>query len=170
MKTSRRARQKGSSLIEFTLAGIPLIFVMISVVEMSRGMWNYVTLARAVNQTARFASLRGTSCSSGTNSCSVTVGTVASRLATEAIGIPPTDLSATLVTDSGAVTNCQPLTSCTSNATVWPPSSDNGTGKKVTISVSYNFQSALAMFWPGAGSVQFGAITLPASSTQRILF
>jgi hypothetical protein len=28
----------------------------------------------------------------------------------------------------------------------------------------------LSMFWPGAGSVQFGAVTLPAASTQRILF
>jgi hypothetical protein len=170
MKASRRARQRGSSLLEFTLAGIPLIFVMISVVETSRGMWNYVTLARAVNETTRFVSLRGSSCSNGTNSCSVTVGTVASRLASEAIGIPPAELSATLVTDGGAVTTCQPITSCTSNTTTWPPSSDNATGKKVTINVWYNFQSALSMFWPGAGSVQFGAVTLPAASTQRILF
>jgi hypothetical protein len=58
------------------------------------------------------------------------------------------------------------------NAAVWPPASnqDNRTGKLITISASYQFSSALLFFWPGVGTQQFGAIGLPASSTQSVIF
>lgn len=164
--------QRGASLLEFTLAGIPVIFLVISTVQMALGMWNYYSLARAVNQTARFASLRGSDCSSGTNSCGTTVGALTTMLTNEAIGIPSSSLTVTLVTDSGVVTTCDPVTNCTSNGTAWPPSThdDNSRGKKVTITAKYPFHSALAMFWPGAGSSQIGTVYFPASSTQLILF
>ena len=45
---NRSRGRTGSTLIEFTLVGIPLIFVLISTFEMARGMWNYQTLAYAV--------------------------------------------------------------------------------------------------------------------------
>ena len=40
-----RNRERGTTLLEFTLVGIPLIFLLISTVEISRGMWQYHTLA-----------------------------------------------------------------------------------------------------------------------------
>ena len=46
---------KGSTLLEFTLVGIPVIFVLISTIEMARGMWMYHTLCHAVKEAARFA-------------------------------------------------------------------------------------------------------------------
>jgi len=164
--------QRGAALLEFTLAGIPVIFLIISTVQMGIGMWNYYSLARAVNQTARFASLKGSDCSSGTNSCGTTVGALTTMLATNAIGVPRSSLNVTLVTDSGAVTTCNPVTNCTSNLTAWPPStqSDNARGKKVTITAQYPFQSVLVMFWPGVGGAQVGTVYFPASSTQLILF
>ena len=164
--------ERGASLLEFTLAGIPVIFLMVSTVQLGIGMWNYYSLARAVNLTARFASIRGSDCSTGTNSCGTTVGALATLLTAKAIGVPPSSLKVTLVTDSGAVTTCNPVTSCTSSGTAWPPStnSDNARGKKVTVTAKYVFPSALAMFWPGAAKAQVGTVTLPASSTQLILF
>jgi Flp pilus assembly protein TadG len=158
--------------LEFTLAGIPVIFLMTSTVQMGIGMWNYYSLARAVNQTARFASLRGSDCSSGANSCGTTVGALTTMLATKALGVPRSSLNVTLVTDSGAVTTCNPVTNCTANPTAWPPStqSDNARGKKVTITAQYAFQSGLVMFWPGVGGAQVGTVNFPASSTQLILF
>src|ERR1043166_5178834 len=157
MPSNKRARQRGAGILEFTLAGIPLICLMISVVETSRGMWNYHTLARAVNQTARLASVRGQGCATNGNSCRVMVGTLTRTLVMQAIGLPQSDLNVTLVTDSGAVTTCNPVSSCTSNTTYWPPSanSDYSTGKTVTVTAQYTFRSALAMFWPGQGAVQF---------------
>src|SRR5215471_7535470 len=113
--------QRGAALLEFTLAGIPVFFLIISTVKMGIGMWNYYSLARAVNQTARFASLKGSDCSSGTNSCGTTVGALTTMLATNAIGVPRSSLNVTLVTDSGAFTTCNPVTNCSSNLTAWPP-------------------------------------------------
>ena len=171
MRNPTRTKQRGAGILEFTLAGIPLIFVMISVIETGRGMWNYHTLARAVSKSARFAAMRGEGCG-GANSCRVTVGTLTNKVASEGIGLLPAHLNVTLVTDSGAVTTCNPVTTCTSSTTLWPPSTngDNTKGKKVTITAQYGFRSALAMFWPGKGVVQFGSVTFPAASTQLILF
>jgi Flp pilus assembly protein TadG len=159
-------------MVEFTLVCIPAIFILISSVELARGMWNYHTLSRAVNQAARLASIRGAGCTTAGNTCSVTVGTVATTIATAAVGLPTANFNVTLTTDSGAATVCNPLNSCLSSATVWPPSSnsDNQAGKNVTVSATYRFTSAMAMFWPGHNSVQFSAVTFPASSTQKILF
>ena len=167
-----RRRERGSTLLEFVLVGIPAVFILISTVEMSRGMWNYHTLSRAVNEGSRLASIRGAGCTTAGNACSITVGTVATTIATAAIGLPAANFNVTLVTDSGATTACNPLSSCLSSATVWPPAtnSDNQAGKNVTVRATYNFTSAMAIFWPGHSAVQFGAVTFPASSTAKILF
>ena len=167
-----RRNQRGNSMIEFTLAGIASIFVMISTVEVSRGMWNYHTVAYAVREGARYASFHGAGCTTSGNTCSVTVGNIASQIATAGIGLDASQLNVTLTTASGATTNCDPLNSCFSDDTVWPPAtnSDNAEGGSITISAQYNFQSALTAFWPGAGSADFGAVSFPASSTQIIMY
>lgn len=169
---TERNRKKGASFLEFALAGIPALFAFISIFEIGLGMWNYHTLARSVNQAARLASLRGADCSSNGNSCGLTVGTLTTLIGSRAIGIPQSKLMVTLVTDSGQTTTCNPVSSCTSSSTSWPPSTnnDNQVGKKVTVSAKYQFNSALCMLWPGAGKVNFSSVWLPASSTQKILF
>lgn len=168
----RGRSQKGSAMVEFTLAGIASIFLMISTFEISRGMWNYHTLAYAVREGARYASFRGKGCTNPGNSCSVTVGNIANQIASAAIGVPADQVNVTLMTPSGATTLCSPLNSCFPNVTVWPPatSNDNAPGGSITISAQYTFQSALAVFWPGAPSPKFGTIVFPASSTQIIMF
>ena len=55
----RRANWRGNATIEFTLVGIPLVFVLISTIEMARGMWIYHTLAYAVKEGTRYAVARG---------------------------------------------------------------------------------------------------------------
>src|SRR5690242_13216787 len=49
----------GQSLVEFTFVGIPMIFVLIGTFEISRGMWMYHTLAHAVRDGVRYASVHG---------------------------------------------------------------------------------------------------------------
>jgi Flp pilus assembly protein TadG len=55
-------KQKGSVTIEFAMVGVPLIFALISMVEMSRGMWMYCTQAYALNEAARYVSVHGVDC------------------------------------------------------------------------------------------------------------
>jgi Flp pilus assembly protein TadG len=167
-----RRSQRGSAMVEFTLAGIASMFLMISTVEMSRGMWNYHTLAYAVREAARYATFHGKGCTNAGNSCTVTVGNIATQIANAAIGVDVSQLNVTLTTSSGASTNCNPLNTCYADATVWPPATnnDNAPGGSITISAKYSFQTALAMFWPGATPPTFGAIYFPASSTQIIMY
>ena len=76
MKRDRRSR-RGNSLLEFTLVCIPLMFVLISIVEISRYMWTYHTLAFAVKRAARFAIVHGKGCADASAACPATVGNVA---------------------------------------------------------------------------------------------
>src|SRR6185295_9073071 len=59
--TNDRSR-RGSAMIEFTLVGIGLIFVLISIAEMSRGMWVYHTLAHVAKEGNRYAIVHGRNC------------------------------------------------------------------------------------------------------------
>ena len=174
--SSHAKRRRGNALIEFTLVGIPLIFALISIFEISRGMWIYHTLAYAVTEGTRFASVHGDNCTSEAgNSCSKTIADVAGVIQYAGVGLLPDQLSLTFVANAGtgnAVTlSCPLLKDCLTNATVWPPTGANLPGMDIQISASYPFTSAIAMFWPGAGQgAVFPTFNLPATSEERIQF
>ena len=154
------------------MAGIPMVFVLISAVQMALGMWQYETLAYAVKTGAQTVVSKGQGCTTGGNSCGITVGTIATTIAHSAIGIPASSLNVTLTTASGAVTTCNPISSCTSSTTAWPPStnSDNMAGKTITVSGSFLLNGAFAMYYPGAKPVTFSSATLTSTATQPLMF
>jgi len=159
--------------VEFTMAGIPMIFLMFTTIQVSIAVWNYFTIDHAVNVAARFASLHGATCSANGNTCTVSLGTVATQLANAATGVPANKIKATFTTDSGVQTTCNPLSSCLSNSTTWPPSAnnDNQVGASVTIKAQFTMNMALAMFWFRNGMINDeGAFTFPATSTQQIMY
>jgi Flp pilus assembly protein TadG len=168
--------RRGSALLEFTLVGVPLIFACISTVEMARCMWNYHTLQYAVKTATAYASMHGATCDPP-NSCSVNVSDVVGVFQTTAMGIPANMVSIKLTSASSTVT-CTLVSTCSSNAswsTRWPPaaSGDNAIGQDIYIEADYSFKGAMAMFFPGAGSVSFGGASgfiFPGYSHQRILF
>jgi len=169
--------RRGNSLVEFTLVGIPVIFLLISIFEMSRGMWMYHTLAHAVREGVRFTVVRGNDCNLPPNNCAATIGAIATRIRDAAVGLPPADLINVTFRSPTRTITCATLAACLSSGTYWPASApgaaaDSG-GQPVTgwveISAQYRFRSMIAMFWPGASPVTFGTVTLPASSRQTIL-
>lgn len=168
----RRRRQRGVAIVEFSLAGIGTIFLLICTFHLSMGMWNYHVIANTVHDATRYLAVKGVNCTKPGNGCSVTVGTIASKIESLAIGVPSSALNITLTTDSGAVTTCSPISSCEGNTTVWPPHSntDNAVGKSITVTANYRFQSPLLFFWPGKGAQEFGTVYFPATSTQKIVF
>jgi Flp pilus assembly protein TadG len=162
--------ERGSAIVEMTLVGIPMIFVLISVFEIARGMWAYDTLAYAVRETSRYAIVHGQNCSVSPNSCAITVANLASRLLNAGVGLPSDQLNATFGSLSDNVT-CNPVSSCLSNNAVFPSSGGNSVGNPVTVLATYRFSSAISMFWPGAGRpIVFAPVNLPASSTDYIQF
>ncbi|MBK5294214.1 MAG: pilus assembly protein [Acidobacteriia bacterium] len=179
--------RRGNSLVEFTLVGIPLLFVLISIFEVARGMWVYHTLAYAMKEATRFVIVKGSNCIATGNSCGVTVAQVATAIQDRGVGLLPGELNVTLSTVGGTVTcsplsvcaistqTCAPLTSCTSSTTPWPTlgiPADPGSyrGNDIVITGTYPFKSAISLFWPGSGPQSFGVFLLGASSRETIQF
>ena len=168
--------ERGSTLLEFTLVGIPLLFLLISTVEMARGMWIYHTLAYAIREGTRFVAVKGQGCATTPNSCAVTVGRIAQEIRNNGVGLDPSVMTdVTFTAMSGRTVTCGTLQDCMSNTTQWP--SDAGTpdpgaaqGAEIEITAVYPFRSAIAMLWPGAGRIQFGTFYFPASSREAIQF
>lgn len=171
-RMSRRSPRRGATLVEFTLCAIPLLFAWISVVEMARGMWNYFTLQYAVKAAGSYTAVHGATCAQSGNTCTIQIRNIVSVLRTAAIGLPDSNLRATFTSQSGTTKTCNPLNTCNTDTTQWPPtgSSDNAVGKDFTIRVDYTFRSALAMFVPGRGAVRFGTFNFPGYTRQFILF
>jgi TadE-like protein len=179
----KRTRQRGATLIEFTFVGIPLIFILVSVFEVSRGMWIYETLAYSVREGVRFAEVHGVDCVLNTsigvnNNCQVAPSDIATVIQYYGVGLSPT---ATQVTFSVCTTsNCSGTTNvvgpCALNAcpsgsgNYWPNTSHNQIGTTIRIGITTPFQSAIALFWPGAKPVSFTEVTLYANSTDNIKF
>jgi Flp pilus assembly protein TadG len=168
--------RKGVSIVEFSLAGIPALFVIISTIEMSLAMWQYHTLGYAMKEATRAATSHGQGCyMSGVttgNMCAATIGTLSTQIVTNAIGIPASELNVTFTSASGTVVTCAPVASCLSSNVAWPPISndDNWQGKSISTSASFPVHAALAMFWPGTHGATFQAFSLGSSSTQQIMF
>lgn len=167
--TPRRNRKEhgGTSLVEFTLVGIPMIFLLISTFEVARGMWTYHTLAYAVKEGTRYASVHGKTCTVAPNACAVTVSQVAQRVSDSAAGLLPANLTLTFTSLSGTF-SCK-VTTCLTNLSQWPPDPSNQQGSDIEIDGVYPFQSAISMFWPGAGpGVSVATVNFPASSKETM--
>lgn len=164
---------RGNTVIEFTLVGIPLIFTLISIFEIARGMWAYQTLAYAIKEGVRFAIVHGQNCETPPNACQVTVGHIATRIRDAGVGLVPTELEVTLIPVAvpADTVSCQPLSACLGNSNYWPPYPGNQPRLEIEIQGAFPFRSAIAMLWPGAGrGMTFGTYTFRATSRERIQF
>lgn len=169
----RRHRQSGNVALEFTLVGIPLIFILISIINISFTMMTLHTIQEGVEQGARFVIGRGAGCTAKSNTCTTTIGTISDAMQLFDAGVDPRVLRVTFTTASGTSTSCNPLASCHGNSTVWPPASngDNLPGKDILLSADYPCFSVIGMFWPSdGGATLFGKMTLHAYSRQRMTF
>jgi Flp pilus assembly protein TadG len=170
-----RNRRRGSSTIEMALVGIPIIFTLISIFEMSRGMWIYNTLAYSVKVGVRLASVHGENCINNppgvTNDCKMTIALLAKAIKDAGVGLDPDKTLLTFNANNGDITSCF-ITACLSQNTQWPPStsSENQVGKQIRIDIKTPFHSAIAMIFPGASPVSFAQVNLGASSEDIVQF
>lgn len=167
-------------MLEFTFVGIPIMFLLISIFEISRGMWVYHTLSYAVKEGVRYAIVHGSDCGPPlTNTCTTTIAKIAQLIQDSGVGLDTGD-SKTLLTfidGVGGRTTCYlggAANPCSAQTGVWPPTGGsppaNQVGEIIEIDILTPFRSAIAMFWPGARGTQFGAYNLGASSSDRITF
>jgi Flp pilus assembly protein TadG len=168
MALRNRKEHGGTSLVEFTLVGIPMIFLLVSTFEISRGMWTYHTLAYGVKEGTRYAAVHGLTCATAPNTCTVTVAQVAQQVQNATAGLLSSQMNLTFTSLGGTFT-CT-LANCLTNNAVWPAAPGNAIGSNIEIDATYPFQSAIAMFWPGAGTgvSTMGTINFPASSQDTM--
>jgi len=180
----RHRRESGNTIVEFTLVGIPLIFVLISIFEISRGMWLYETAAHAVREGARYAAVHGNTCNPP-NACAINIGTlnttggtsflgIAQAIQNAGVGLDPDLLTVTISAGTGptplVIAGPSTLTTLLGSAVTFSNLSGAGPGEDIVITGSYEFRSALAMFWPGGGRTSFAVVHLASTSRERIEF
>ena len=164
----RSRTRSGQALIEFSLIGIPMIFVTISIVDVSIDMWQYQSLAYAAEMTARYVSVHGATCSQNGNSCTITVGNVATFFTSQGMALNAASVNVTLTDGSGS-TACDPLNTCNSSTTQFPNASYNSVGSDITISATYTLKNPIAMFFPPSVDAAQDYVA-GAKSRQRIMF
>jgi hypothetical protein len=161
--------------------GIGLVFVLISIFEMARGMWVYHSLAHVAKETARYLVVHGQECQNDVTCRNEAVlSAVAAKITAEGGGLIPTLLEVKVYVKGetvgtggtqvvGSSDNYVLVSSLAGNTAAWytfakPPNS-------VVVSFRYPFRSAIAMLWPGsAQKVQFGEFLLGASSWDTMEF
>lgn len=173
MTTRRKASERGNALIEFTLVGIGLVFVLISTFEMARGMWIYHTLAHVSKEATRFLVVHGAECQTrGSCAAESTLGTLSSRVQFHGVGLMPEDLEIQVFINGAQVVGSGggfvSVISLAGSSTVW--NSTAKPGDPIQVVLRYPFRSALAMLWAGSARVDFTAATLGASSWDTIQF
>lgn len=184
-EAGRSASRRGNAFLEFTLVGIPLMFILISTFEVARVLWQYNTAAHAVREGVRFAAVHGNNCAVTPNSCTTTIQQVAQRIAFHGAGVVPADLvNVEFIwgeADQPAAFTCSDLQTCLNGggpaAQYWPGPAPGGTlisgaffRMPITIRAQYRMRSAIALFWPGSRPVQAGTFLLPVSSTEMVHF
>jgi len=165
-----RNGRRGSTLLEFTLTGIPLMFLSLSIVECSIAMLEYDSMANAATVAARFAASHGATCAQSPNSCTVRIEDVANVIASSAWIISNSTMSVTFTDNSGSTT-CE-LSVCQTNTAQFPSSTSaaNAVGNPITINVSHKVTNPLPMFWPPNADFDDTGYNLSANSLQVIQF
>jgi TadE-like protein len=169
------SRRQGQTMLEFTLVGIPVMFALISIFEISRGMWMYHTAANSVKAGVRYAIVHGRDCDQNNNNCPTTVSQVARVIQDAGVGLDIAATSVTFSLGSGAlkttVKTCNlgvgGTGGCVGDSTRFPTA---GRGEPISIDMVTPFKSAIAMFWPGSRPTQFPGFNFPAGSSDNVQF
>lgn len=149
MRTGIPRKRRGSTMLEFVLVGIPVIFIMISLFDTARGMWVYHTLSYSVREATRYASVHGIGCKAP-QTCQITIGQIVTRIKNTGVGLDPSAVTATFTPAVGSATSGT-LASLASSTAIFPPNTANSTGQTLQISLVYPFKTILAIFWVGDG-------------------
>ena len=160
-------RRRGSQILEFTLAAIPLIFFLVGIFGLGIGMWGYHSVAAGVKNAARIASVRGAGCAG--QPCATTIRYYARMMLSS--GVP--GASRVTFSSAGGSQICDPLSDCVDgdddDDIVWPSLSGTTAGSDITISATFPFRALLPMLTI-AGTATIGSERFGATSRQMVLF
>jgi Flp pilus assembly protein TadG len=149
----RQRRQRGQSLVEFSLVLIPFLFILMGVVDLGRGIYIYNSVSQAAREIARAASVHPCT---ATGCADIAASTQATAVKNTQKGLIPG------LTDSGITASCtdindvdKPLSECSGSYYV-----------KVTVTVPFSVLTpVLSMVAPSTMS-STSHIQISSSSTN----
>jgi Flp pilus assembly protein TadG len=147
-----RHLQRGSSMVEFAISATALMLVMFGILEFGRVMYTYHTVSNAARLGARWAIVRGSSCSV-LDHCNATSSDIQTWVQSQ---VPLVD-SGTLGVAATWSTSTDPSTDCS----VSDPTGNNTQGHLVCVTVTYPFNFAIPF-------VSQSALTLSSTSKMVI--
>ena len=127
---SRHSGRRGQAMVEFSLAFMSFMLLLMGLVEFGRAVWTFNTLSHAVSQGARFATVHGSGNPVMVNGTDGTANAIRTVVRNNAIGL-----------DSSQVTV----------NTAWAPNNDRGS--EFTITATYPLGMILGTFFFDAASL-----------------
>ncbi|MBS1802620.1 MAG: pilus assembly protein [Acidobacteria bacterium] len=153
-KATRRGTQEesGSALVEFAISSIIILGTFISVFQVSMACYHYNTVAEVTRDTARWAAVRGSQCSTNTptmDNCNASKATIQnyaksvgalnwSQCTTANPCITVSYKTASTVTDSTTYKTTTTWSDCATNC--------NAPGSMITVAMSYPYTLNLPFF------------------------
>lgn len=161
--------RRGSTLVEYALTGIPLIFAQIGVAWLALSMWQSHSLQSAAEATTAYVSAHGAEYVSSTGTA-VQIRDIAAVFAAKVPHLPPAAITLTFTAGTGVRRACR-LDHCKTDTTAWPPSTDNAVGTDVAVHATLDTRIPLAMISIGGSSArQSGAAEPPGNSHRQIVY
>ncbi len=139
---------EGSALVEFSIGLLVLMVLIFSVADFGRMLYSYQFVSSAARQATRWASVRGSSCTTFTTACPASATDIQNYVR----GLAPGGINTpeiTVTSRCGTPGNPPPTGSCTAP--------NNDPGKAVNVKVQYSFSFVF-------GFVRTASITLNSSS------
>lgn len=136
---NRRRAERGQALVEFALAAVTFMILVLGVFDVGRAVWNYNTLASAAREGTRYAIVHGSASGTPSGPGANDAG-VQAAVAKHASGLNSADLTTT---------------------STWLDGS-NAPGSRVKVSTTYNFKSIFSSLF---GIAPF---SMTSSSTMTI--
>lgn len=129
---SRRSRngRRGSAIVEFSLAFIAFIMMLMGLMEFGRAVWTFSTLSHAVSQGARYAAVHGSGNPVLVNGNDNTAAAISDVVKTNSIGLNSSQVTVN---------------------TVWSP--NNERGSEFTITASYPLPMMLGSLFFSGGTL-----------------
>lgn len=135
---TRRA-EAGQALVEFSLAIMVFLVIIIGVIEVGRAVWSYNTLASAAREGSRYAMVHGASASARSGPAGNDAN-VQAAVTKYTAALDPSDLTVT---------------------STWPDG-NNAAGSHVRVTVSYRFDTSFSRL------LGISPITMSSASTMTI--
>ena len=90
-----RGKEKGSTLVEFSLAVVAILIVLFGIIDIGRALYAYNWLSDAARRGTRYAMVRGSKCSGLGSACPASASDIQAYVNSLATGIDTSQLTVT---------------------------------------------------------------------------